>query len=200
MKRRIYNKSSKREVDNGKMISYYSSIYNGWLTTRLEHDKSILTLATSAIGLLITLLITKTSVAIFELILFLTALIAFSISALIALHIFEKNSDLLEAIANDKSYKRDDKALKIFDAIKKYCFYIGIIITFIIGLNFGLTKMNEVDMAKENAPLNKVIKTDLKRSFQGVQNLKPNSGSKPSGSSSSSSGNNSSSKSSENKK
>jgi hypothetical protein len=200
MKRRVYANSRKREVDNGKEISYYSAIYNGWLTTRLEHDKSILTLSTSAIGLLITLLITKTSVDKIELILFLTALVAFSISALLALHIFEKNSDLLEAVAKNQSYISDDKKLKLYDRIKKYCFYIGIILTFVIGLNFGLTKIKEVNMAKENSTINKVIKTDMKKSFQGVQNLKPVSGSKPTGNSSGSSGKSDSSKSSETKK
>jgi hypothetical protein len=44
--------------NNAKEVEYFAAIANAWVNTRVEHDKSLLTLSAGGIGLLITLLST----------------------------------------------------------------------------------------------------------------------------------------------
>lgn len=46
-----------RELE-GKNIAYYSVLVNAWIQTRMERDKTLVTLSAAAVGLLVTLLTT----------------------------------------------------------------------------------------------------------------------------------------------
>ncbi len=183
--KRILQRNKKIDKEN----SYFSAIYNGWIQTRLEQDKSILTLSTSAIGLLTTLLITQKSVAMLDYILFIISILAFVVSSLVTIHIFGKNSNLLEAISNNSDIRKEVKSLDRYDRLNKISFYIGIIFTFMIAINYGIKKISEDNMAQQKQPLSKIVKTDMKKSLSGFQNLKPVTGNKPSGNAGDSKGN-----------
>lgn len=70
-----------------KEKAFYSAMLNGWLTTKLEKDRQILTLSAAAIGLLVTLLKIGIVPNHLQAYLFIVAIILFSISAIVVLFI-----------------------------------------------------------------------------------------------------------------
>src|SRR5690606_22453277 len=102
----------KKQIEIGQETSYYSALINGWINTRIESDKSILTLSVSAIGLLFTLLMTIHISDVYTQILFLLAILCFLFCAIITIKVFDKNADLLQSIANNTNISENDKKLK----------------------------------------------------------------------------------------
>lgn len=92
-------------------------------TTKLEADKSLLTLSTAGLGLIITLLTGDKVASIFELVLFILGSVLFVVCIFAILSIFNRNADY---IAKKDS---DDKHLVHLDSIAKYAFRLGIAIT-----------------------------------------------------------------------
>lgn len=184
---KISSREKKKQIEIGKTTSYYSAVFNGWITTRIEGDKSILVLSVSAIGLLFTILAAIRIEGYFILTLFAIALSSFLASAIVTIIVFNKNSDLLEAIALDKDVKSEDRSLKILDKIKSSFFFLGLLITLMLGILLALQKIEGVNMPKQHSNkttnVNKT-KKPVRKSLQGFQNMKPSSGSNQSSSNS----------------
>jgi hypothetical protein len=72
-------------------LAHYAATVTAWFNTRMEHDKSLLTLSTAAIGVLIALAskITLNSLAL--LILYIAALLSFILSLAAVLWIYRQN-------------------------------------------------------------------------------------------------------------
>jgi hypothetical protein len=108
-KKIISAKEKIRQLEIGKENAYYSALYSGWINTRIESDKSLLTLSVSAIGLLFTILVTINITDYFILILFILSISSFLSSAIIIIKVLDKNADLLQAIANNNDVDKEDK-------------------------------------------------------------------------------------------
>jgi len=130
-----------KELDILKKSSFYAAVYNGWFATNLEHDKSILTLSSSAVGLLFTLLLTVKEVTFLQLILFLLAFLGFGISILYILAIFRENTKVLEYIDDDERFPSYQEKLIKMDVIVRLAFSWGVLMICIIGISFGLNKL-----------------------------------------------------------
>ena len=50
--------SNEDNINNAKEVAYYTALVDAWINTKMERDKSLLSLATAGIGLLVTLLTT----------------------------------------------------------------------------------------------------------------------------------------------
>ncbi len=176
-----------------KEVQYYTSIVNAWFNTRLEKDKSLLTLSAAAIGLLITLLTTIGANSTDRVILYGLAIISFIICLCAVIIIFQRNSDHLEKVAKKES--TTDPYLKLLDKIASYTFVLGIIFSMVIGISAGIENLNnkgDIKMTDKKSTTTNQSTTrngnfvEGQRSFVGISGLDP-SGSSNSGSQSSSS-------------
>ncbi|MEJ2612046.1 MAG: hypothetical protein P8179_18730 [Candidatus Thiodiazotropha sp.] len=80
----------------GKNIAHYSVLLGAWIQTKMERDKTLVTLSSAAIGLLITVLTTVGVQSIYEIVLFIISIVAFIITIWSALVIYQLNSKHLE--------------------------------------------------------------------------------------------------------
>ncbi len=82
---------TEQEIREHKEIEFYAAAVNAWLGTSLEHDKSLLTLSAGGVGLLVTLLSTVGLHFADALIIYVAALVAFTICLSAVLWIFKRN-------------------------------------------------------------------------------------------------------------
>lgn len=184
---KISSREKAKQIQIGKTTSYYSAVFNGWITTRIESDKSILILSVSAIGLLFTILAAIQIASYLILALFILALISFLISASITIIVFVKNSNLLEAIALDRDVSSENRSLVILDRIKSTFFFIGLLITLTLGVLLSIQKIEGDSMSKEHSNKTTNVnknKKPVRKSLQGFQNMKPSGNSNQSSSNS----------------
>lgn len=93
------NTQEKEEAkNNAKEVEYFAAIANAWVNTRIEHDKSLLTLSAGGIGLLITLLSTVGIKTTGIFICFSLAVFAFVICLGAVLWIYKRNAKHLEDV------------------------------------------------------------------------------------------------------
>ncbi len=159
-----------------KDIEYYSNLVNAWFNTKLEKDKSILSISAGGLGLLVTLISTIGVNNLTELILFIIAIFLFMISIVSMISIFERNSKRLEnEVANNNS---KDLFLGLLDKIGSLSFSIAIIITFIIGVSVSIHSFNkkkESQVIKENKIITTTVPSnEIVKSFNDVNRMKPN--------------------------
>jgi peptidoglycan/LPS O-acetylase OafA/YrhL len=84
------------KTEDLKAVEYYAATVNAWYATRLERDKSLLTLAAAGVGVLVVLMSGIHSVE--GLVVFILALAAFAVSLGAVLWIFHRNSSHLQSI------------------------------------------------------------------------------------------------------
>lgn len=123
--------------DTEKEVEFYSQSVNAWFNTRLEHDKSLLYLSSGAIGLLLTLLVTRGIASNIILILYIISLACFIICLIAVLVIFQRNATHLEDVINGKD--SEDNTLTILDRVSASSFLLGIFMASIIGLSVAIT-------------------------------------------------------------
>jgi uncharacterized membrane protein len=161
---------------------WYAANLAAWFATRLEHDKSLLTLSAGGIGLLITLVSTVGIHSAESLILYILAFIAFVVCLAAVLWIFKRNSTHIEDVVTRRV--RNDPWLTVLDNVAISAFLAGVILSCIIGVAAAVRSLE----AKESpVPVEKivVIANDsvngllnmspdaLRRSFNGVANMAP---------------------------
>lgn len=166
---------SDEDQTNEKEIAYYSALVTGWLTTRLEHDKSILALSAGGIGLLVSLLtaIGVTSVVLY--ILYIFAIFSFLLSIISIVVVLRRNSTHLEDVINNT--QTSDPILRFLDSTASYAFVIGILFTLAIGLSVGANSLKKNEDTKMTSTENHTTMIDTtktqKKSYDGVSNMKP---------------------------
>ncbi len=127
---------SDRQIDEMKDVEFYAANLNAWFNTRFEHDKSLLTLSTAAIGFLITFISAKQIPSIEVLILYLLALVCFIVCLGALLWIFRRNAKHLEDVVSDSAV--GDPLLNVLDRIAVGSFMLGVILSSIIGVSMAI--------------------------------------------------------------
>lgn len=135
---------SPEEINQQKQIEAYSAAVNAWLTTSLEHDKSIFTLSSSGIALLITLITTIGVTSKTALVAYLGAISCFIIAAWAVLLIFKRNQKHIENILSGRV--QHDRTLLVLDRVAIYAFGIGVV--FMAALGF-IAAVHSYDNRKE---------------------------------------------------
>ncbi|SKA71174.1 hypothetical protein [Enterovibrio nigricans] len=154
-----------------KEVEFYAATVGAWLNTKFELDKSLLTLSTGAIGLLVTLLTTVGASSVEGLVLYFVALLSFLVCIVSILFVFKRNAKHLEGIVTET--QTNDPLLKSLDTSAAISFVFGVILTLIIG---GTTAINqfiekEMKMTKEvNKTIHNVAVGD---SINGLEALRP---------------------------
>lgn len=129
----------KKELHNNKQVEYYASCINGWVTTRMEKDKSILTLSTAGIGVLVSFFsnIDTSNLLIYTL--YILSILCFVIAILSALKIFDENSNYFMNIVKNEN----PKSISYLDKILYFSFIFGLVFTIILSLSIMSNKKNE---------------------------------------------------------
>lgn len=157
------------DLKKEKEVAFYSACVTAWIETRMEYDKTIITLSATGIGLLVTLLSTVGIFGTFHLITVCIALFGFLSAIIITLYVFIKNSDYLENLVNNKS---ENIRLKKYDVFKNISFYVAVTFIVIAGIIFGVH--NQQKGSYMNEEKKKIVKEEIKqRSLEGLDQLKP---------------------------
>lgn len=167
-------KRALRELE-GKNIAFYSVLLSAWIETRMERDKTLVTLSAAAIGLLVTILTTAGAKHFCEILLFAVAVVSFLVTIRSSLVIYQLNCQHLEDAIRGSS-ERDPK-LEKYDKRSLRAFIIGAIAALSIGISsasYQLTNTEASQMAdKEKSSGSSGKPTTLKRSLDGITKLNP---------------------------
>jgi hypothetical protein len=117
----------------GKNIQHYSVLLNAWIQIRMEYDKTLLTLSSAGIGLLVTLATTVGAKTFLERILFMLSFISFLICIYLLFKIYEFNCSLIEGNIANKDDSQDDQCAKEYDKHAKWVFIAGVLCLALIG-------------------------------------------------------------------
>jgi predicted ferric reductase len=98
-----------------RQLAHYAASVTAWFNTRMEHDKSLLTLSTAAIGVLVTLAPKLTLTCSASLVVYAAALLSFISCLVIVLWIFKRNCQHLEKMVHNE--EANDPILNILDYV-----------------------------------------------------------------------------------
>lgn len=156
-----------------KDIEFYAANINAWFSSAFEKDKSLLTLSSGAIGLLITLLSTIGIQEQYQLYFYIAALIFFLLCIGLVLTIFQANQKHIQKVIN--GFEGVDPKLKIIDIFANITFGAGAFLSILIGITAALHSNTERIKNMSNKSIAKttgvVVAND---SINGLSNLKPN--------------------------
>ena len=185
-------KQQRRELE-GKNIAYYSVLLQAWIGTRMERDKTLVTLSAAGIGLLVTILTAVGVKHSWQLVLFAGAFFGFLVAIWSSLVIYQLNSEHIEQAIHGSSER--DPRLKKYDRTSLWAFLTGATLTIFVGLSSAinyLTAQGDSQMAKEQkgqgqnpqrVPLRESLdeigkmapQGTMKKSLDGITGLKPES-------------------------
>ena len=120
-----------------KNVSFYEVLFAAWMSNRMEKDKQILTLSGLAIGLLMTF---RSEIDDFySFIILVLASLSFTISMIIVLLIFKKNSDYIMQLIkkSNKGELTDEEKKEMMDNeryLQSWTFWVFWL--FIVGVGF----------------------------------------------------------------
>lgn len=166
------NERALREHD-AKNIEFYSAHYNAWFNTKLEKDKSIITISSAAIGLLITILTSKGVDHYYQIFLYIFAFVGFATSIIHSIDIFDINADHIEKVVTNSG--DDNDALHRCEMIIKLSFYAGILFTIFIGSSYSINKLlKDIEEKKMSAEKTKPVQEQIiTENFGNSNKLKP---------------------------
>ncbi|MBC2696014.1 MAG: hypothetical protein HF982_12230 [Desulfobacteraceae bacterium] len=132
-----------------KEVAYYSALVQAWITTKLDHDKTIITLSSAGIGLIVTLLATVSPNNVAYIILYILSTFGFCLAIISATTVLKKNSKYIEQVIKGKRDR--DPYLRYWDSAMTIGFYAGIVFLIIIDIISGLNNLKEVKEVKKMA-------------------------------------------------
>lgn len=164
-------KRALRELE-GKNVAHYQVLLSAWITTRMEQDKTIITLSAGAIALLVTIITTVGVKGFWQYFFAITALAGFITAICSCLPIYQVNAKHLEESLRSESTENTSKLLKKLDKITIRSFYAGIVCAVLMAVFISFQKTGGLTMAekKQGAP-KKVEK--IQESVNGVKKLSP---------------------------
>lgn len=160
------------EIEDQKRVEFYSAGLAAWYATRLEHDKSLLTLSAGGIGLLMTLMTTVGVSSAESLVLYLCALVAFLVCLSTVLVIFRKNAVHLEDVMVGTA-TQDDPALSRLDAVGTWSFAFGVVFSVVIGISAAINSYGKVEKKMSNSDQKQSSAGIAQESFNGAARLQP---------------------------
>jgi hypothetical protein len=155
-----------------KEVEYYAAMVTAWFTTRIELDKSLLTLSAGGIGLMISLVTVFGIQSIESLLLFILALAAFICCIVAVLVILKRNSKHIEEVFRQN--KATDPLLGILDSVAIVSFLSGVVLSVIIGVAGAITSL-ESKRTQTQMPT-KTVSGFANDSVNGLINMKPGQG------------------------
>ncbi|MUK39796.1 hypothetical protein GNP82_19885 [Aliivibrio fischeri] len=172
---------SSKEVEQLSGIEFQSQSYASFYNTTMEKDKSILTLSVAGIGFLVTLLKLTDKISYYELMFFILASLSFLISIYCIITIFGNNSDFIIDLVHKRDVTLKQYKLDTLDKMAIRSFYLGIIMSLLLGASTSITLVSKGDNTMTNNKQTEIKRdlainscnraTDLHESFQGAASL-----------------------------
>lgn len=169
-----------------KEVEFYAAQVNAWLTTRFEHDRSLLTLSAGGIGVLITLALATGVKNSASLVVYCAALFSFVICLSTVIWIFRRNAVYLERAVVGKV--EPDGILILLDKAAIVSFLCGVLLASLMGVSAAfdsLMEKKEHEMTEQKKQSNATLVYDsvngvakmqpqlIERSVNGINNMKP---------------------------
>lgn len=165
-------------VEQQKDVAYYTALVNAWIQTKIEHDKTLISLSAGGIGLLIAILSAVGVKYWWVILLYFCALFSFITTIALCMYIFVRNSKHIEDVLKGKTSQ--DYVLKRLDKLSFIFFVLALLFSMSIGTVTGFDKLNErkakghVEMCDEKKMENTTQSERLEeKSLDGIGNLKP---------------------------
>lgn len=153
--------------------AFYSAVVTGWIGTRMEKDKSVLTLSAAGVGLLVTLLTTVGASSWLQCAFYASSFACFIYAAWTAVRIFDCNAEYLERLAAGRD--EEDVRLKDLDEKLLRSFVLGIGFAILVGVSAAVTRYSHRGFemsADEKNPASPRVHVDLK-SLDSLNALRP---------------------------
>jgi hypothetical protein len=165
-------------MEHQKNVAYYTALVNAWIQTKIEHDKTLISLSAGGIGLLVAILSAVGVKHSWEILLYFAALFSFIATTTLCIYIFDRNSKHIEDVLNKKGSQ--DYMLKRLDKLSFIFFVLAVLFSMAIGIVTAFDKLSEgnvkgdvgmrhekkIDNATQSRPLDE-------RSLDGISDLDP---------------------------
>ncbi len=116
----------------GKNIAHYQVLLSAWIQTKMERDRTLISLSAAGIALLTTLLNTKGVSSASEMWFFIGAFLGFLVTIVSCLEIYRWNSKLIENEIRNMGETTPN--LKRLDHLSNIAFILALIFTALIGI------------------------------------------------------------------
>lgn len=159
------------DVDDLKMKkgALYEATYHAWVNTNIEADKTIITIASGGIGLLVTLINVIEVKSDKDLYIYITAISLFVIAIIAGIFVFKRNPAVLVKSLN-KNYKKD-RLLSVADAMMIASFSAGLLLTTYIGLKASVNKLAKTPVEAQAQSDNKNVPSNINIKSLSVDTL-----------------------------
>ena len=162
----------------GKNIAHYSVLLSSWIQTKMEHDKTLVTLSSGGIALLVTILTMVGTKNWWGILLYFGSFLGFGICIWSSLKIYQLNSEHIEnELSSDKGSK-SKLQLKKYDKLSLRSFIIGVAFFCAVGVNSAIGQIyteEDENMSKKKETTSQSYYDNLeKKSLNGLENLRPN--------------------------
>jgi uncharacterized membrane protein YgcG len=171
-----HNQGARQQLGESKEVAFYGAVVNAWITTKMEKDKSLLTLSSAGIGLLVTLLTTVGPRSWIEALFYALSFVAFATSGLTAIAIFEVNGDYLQKLSQDADIS--DPRLRSLDQRLLCSFNMGVLFAALIGVVGATEKYKSGELAMSKKPEPSQAPVPIQKSLDNLNSLKPSQGDK----------------------
>lgn len=149
-------------------------LLEAWIETRRETDRTLITLASGGIALLVTLQTTLGVHSVLQLGLYAAGLLAFLVVVLSGLWILRRDAVLLAALIREGSQPAD-RMLWWLDRVVVSSFVLGVVISGLLGITTGAASLAEESgsMNKPKSGSSEITPDREKKSMDGLQDLIP---------------------------
>ena len=158
----------------GKNIQHYAVNLAAWFNTKLEKDKSIITISSAAVGLLVTIITAKGVQSLCQVTFYLFSFIGFLTAIITSIQTLDQNAEQVRRdITNEGNINTQ---LRRNDIIVSMAFYAGIIFTTLVGISYGVNQyIKETgEKAVVDNKINQPSKVEtIKEGFTRSDELKP---------------------------
>jgi len=177
------NEQKSDTTEQQKDIILYSAMVNAWVQTKMERDKTLISISAGGIGLLVTILSTVGVQYWWQILLYCCAFLSFCVVIIALIVIFDKNSKYIEKVIDKKASpdnKKDsldnEKAfqkhvLKRLDSVSFYSFVLAVIFSIVIGIVAAIDKLGGDEVNEEKKTENSVQQIPSNESLDGISNL-----------------------------
>ena len=155
-----------RELE-GKNVAHYEVLLSAWIDNRMERDRTIITLSSAAIGLLVTIITTVHITGLWQCLFSSIALAGFLGSILICLNIYQINTVHLEQALRGEDSTASSMILENFDRWSIGLFSIGIVFSILMAIFISFQNRGGEGMAGKDKTQN------LNESINGIKKIAP---------------------------
>ena len=157
------SRSAVDSIAQQKEVEFYAALANGWVATRMEYDKNLVTLSAGGIGLFVTLLTTIGVRSWWEGLFYVVGASGFVGAITVGLKIFLRNADFFQELVAGRGLE-GDPVLKRLDRWLVRLFLVGAAGALLAGASAAFSKYHDKE---------KVVSDDSKHCGKESESKKP---------------------------